>query len=278
MQHNYNCWLLSIVVCTTFTNTTYNNVEKLIKHYAKNPIKVFMNSSTVSNLGFGNCDSSQNGENLVIETFIRKNDIVLDVGAHIGLWSKAVLKATNNSCSIYSFEPVPDSYDVLKKLESPLVNRVFTFCCALGKEEKQTTMNYFFVRGSDCSTLFERPILSDVPVCKIIVDVTYLDKFSEENNIQHINFLKIDTEGAELNVIHGARKLLENNKIDIIQFEYGGTYPDANITLKEVYNYLLSHNYTLFRIVSNGLIHIAEWVESLENFQYSNYLALKNIA
>lgn len=65
-----------------------------------------------------------------------------------------------------------------------------------------------------------------------------------EKNIQHIDFIKIDTEGFELSVLKGFEDCLTNVKI--IQFEYGGTYLDNNIKLVEVKNYLEYFGFTNF--------------------------------
>ena len=88
--------------------------------------------------------------------------------------------------------------------------------------------------------------------------------------------MKIDTEGNELYVLLGAEKLLQKQAIDIIQFEYGGCYLDSKTTLHQVYRYLRSKGYTIYRIASDGLIEIPIWHKKLENFAYSNYLAVKN--
>lgn len=268
--------ILSIIFMPLLAN--FGSIEKTINYYAQQNINIYLNTPQLFNVGFGNCDFSKNGEKLIIESFIKKNDVVFDAGAHVGGWSRAALQATGSQCCIYAFEPIPNSYKSLQQLENQFNNKVFTFNLGLGKCDARMEMNYFFVRGSDCSTLFSRPVLHDVPVQKINVSITYLDKFTFDHSIKHINFLKIDTEGAELDVLMGAKNLIKNNNIDIIQFEYGGTYPDAHITLLEVYNYLKSNQYLIFRIIPDGLIYIAEWNEELENFQYSNYLALKTIA
>ena len=53
---------------------------------------------------------------------------------------------------------------------------------------------------------------------EIKVHTTTLNNYCKLNGVNHINFLKIDTEGNEFNVIKGS----ENLTIDYIQFEYGG--------------------------------------------------------
>jgi len=107
------------------------------------------------------------------------------------------------------------------------------------------------------------------------VDLKRIDTFCEENQIKHINFLKIDTEGHELFVLQGAEKLISSQNVDMIQFEYGGCYLDSKTTLKEVYNFLNSKSYTIYRITGKGLIKISKWRAGLENFCYSNFLAVK---
>ena len=109
---------------------------------------------------------------------------------------------------------------------------------------------------------------------KIVVNVNTLDSFCLENLVSHIDFLKIDTEGEELNVLKGASSLLKNKLISVIQFEYGGCYIDSETTLKEVYNLLVKHGFEIFRISPKGLIKIGKWKEQIENYKYCNYLAV----
>jgi len=108
---------------------------------------------------------------------------------------------------------------------------------------------------------------------KISVPTRSLDSFTKEHNINHIDFAKIDTEGAEANILYGGKNMVSNQNISCIQFEYGGCYPDANKTLYEVYQYLTAFGYKIYRIIDDGLIYINEWNNKIENSLYSNYLA-----
>ena len=51
------------------------------------------------------------------------------------------------------------------------------------------------------------------------VETNTIDNFCKINDIKHIDILKIDTEGYEEKVISGAKRMLKNQKIDIIQIE-----------------------------------------------------------
>lgn len=235
-------------------------------------IKVYPHTTETYNIGFGEWDIMKDGEALIIDTFIKQGDVIIDAGAHTGEWSSYVLQHTQANCSLYAFEPVPAFYESLKRA---IGSRGSCYNVALGRDIKKGFMNYFYEESQGCSSLFDRPVLNHVQVKKIPIIITSLDTFCIENHIDAIDFLKIDTEGSELAVLHGAHRLISNRKISFIQFEYGGTYPDANITLFEVFTYLTAHDYAIYRIAPDGIIHINQWESYLENNHLSNYLAIR---
>lgn len=77
------------------------------------------------------------------------------------------------------------------------------------------------------------------------IECLSLDDLSADLNINYIDYLKVDTEGSEFPILMGSINLLKNKKINYIQLEYGGTYKDANYTVLDVINFLLSYNYEL---------------------------------
>jgi hypothetical protein len=70
--------------------------------------------------------------------------------------------------------------------------------------------------------------------------------------VEHINFLKLDTQGSEINVLHGARNLLLNGKIDVIQTEliHSDIY-ESSTKFEELQSMFSSVDYRLVA-VSNG--------------------------
>lgn len=88
----------------------------------------------------------------------------------------------------------------------------------------------------------------------------------ENNNIESVDFIKIDTEGYELHVIKGFGDKLRHVKI--IQFEYGGTFLDNKINLIEVIEYLKNKGFDKFRYLHpNGQVEIADFKD---HYQYCN--------
>lgn len=86
---------------------------------------------------------------------------------------------------------------------------------------------------------------------------------------QAVDFIKVDVEGHELSVLRGASRLLHD--VSFVQFEYGGTYLDAKVTVASVVALLRSHGLThLYAIEATGLNVVKE---PPEDYLYKNYLA-----
>ena len=60
-----------------------------------------------------------------------------------------------------------------------------------------------------------------------------------------------------------------------IQFEYGGTYIDAHLLLKDIFWLLTSYGYRLHKICPHELRMVDHYERRLENFQYKNWVALR---
>jgi len=82
----------------------------------------------------------------------------------------------------------------------------------------------------------------------------------------------LDVEGHEYAVLQGAKELIERNKIQFIQFEFGGCNIDSRVFFQDFF-YFLSPKYKIFRVLKDGLYPINEYSENLEVFSVTNYFA-----
>ena len=82
---------------------------------------------------------------------------------------------------------------------------------------------------------------------EIKVQTRTLDNFCYEKNINNIDVLKIDTEGNELNVLKGAKKLLEKSNINIIYTEISQTKKSFLEKEKNVIDFLDTYNFKLIK-------------------------------
>ena len=110
------------------------------------------------------------------------------------------------------------------------------------------------------SSIINRPVFSTLNQSIDILNVKCetLDTYCELNNIEQIDFIKIDVEGGEKTIIEGAKKMLETKKIICGVFEIGQTLVDANtsseelVTILETYGYII--NKTL--VQDNYVFHL----------------------
>jgi FkbM family methyltransferase len=227
--------------------------------------------------GYNNANFRTNGELLFLQTHLKANSVVVDVGANIGDWSKMVV-AIDPFSKIYAFEPHPEVFQILERERTPQME-CFNF--ALSDSIKDVEL---FAWGggeklnrSRLNGLYYRPILESffkIECAQVMVKTLTLDVFCAEKNIEHIDLLKIDTEGSEWDVLKGAKNMLAVNAIQSIQFEYGGAYIDSKTTLKDVFFLLNQFGYRIYRITPKSLKEIECWTEDLENYQYCNYVAV----
>jgi FkbM family methyltransferase len=226
--------------------------------------------------GFDDDNCATNGENFVIKSLLRPGQLVLDVGANVGDWSRQAL-ACAPGIRLHSFEPAPDTFATLQKNLSG--QDVTLHQVALSERAGETTLFRYADRPefSGMNSRYRRPEVEQrlrLQTAPTTVSTQTLDEFCTQENFNLIDFLKIDTEGSELDVLRGAQNLLANGRLKLIQFEYGGTYRDAGITLRQVHELLAAADYQLFRIAAKGLVAIPQWNEQLENYRYANYLAV----
>jgi len=223
-------------------------------------------------------NSHVSGEQHVIRQILKhqlhgKNPIFFDVGANRGDYSKE-LRAEFPHADIFAFEPNPNAFSTLtSRLQS---SRDHCYCLGLGdKTECQTIYSYENEIDSQHASLYKEIFLDHHHASDLVsidIQLTTIDEFCHKNNINRIDFLKIDVEGYELDVLKGAKQLLENNRIHIIQFEFNATHVFSRVFLRDFY--LLLPDYDIYRLNTESLIHLPYHDAVNEIFQFQNFLAI----
>ena len=81
------------------------------------------------------------------------------------------------------------------------------------------------------------------------VDLTTIDKFLIEKNVKHVNYMKVDTEGYDLEAMKGAENALKNKRIDFIETELSmNSTNQFHIDYFSMVEYMLKYNYLVFGI------------------------------
>lgn len=213
-------------------------------------------------LGYDNAwKSSFTGEEWFIRRILPKLGvkICLDIGANVGNYSKLLIKSGYEVCAI---EPSASSFQELKKM-----NGVRAFNMAVSNYDGKGWL-YFSGERSETATL-SGEILGNENVQKEEIQVTTLDSFLAKNKISP-DFIKIDVEGFELEVLEGMKTVFPK----VIQMEFNIMQLKRRYTL-----YTLAHmlpEYSFYRLLPRGMIKIDPNKFANNIFIFSNYIAIKN--
>lgn len=198
--------------------------------------------------------------------------IMLDIGANKGEYSQILCQKFPDA-QIYAFEPSQTNIKQLKNKFSDTQN-FHLYAYALSQQEEQTTL-YSDTAGSGIASLIQRD-LSHLELDFSVTESVHVKRFetiwTQDLNQSIIDFVKIDVEGYELDVLLGFGKAL--HATNVIQFEFGGTHIDTRTFFKDFWR-LLSPYFTLYRITPFGVLHIPKYTEAEEVFTIANYLAVK---
>lgn len=131
---------------------------------------------------------------------VQENDVVFDIGAWIGDTAYVFSRKMKGTGMIYGFEPMPQNYDLLAE-NSRLIPNLRIYNLGLGKGDgvlKFTFPEWGAASGSsrcDANGEYE-------------VKIKTLDSFVKENNIEKVDFIKADIEGAECDMLLGAAETI----------------------------------------------------------------------
>jgi len=187
---------------------------------------------------------------------IDDNSVFYDIGANVGYYSLLV-KEISDSIEVHSFEPVPKTFEYLKKNLSKTQNIFFNQLAFFNKESQIDFYNMTEAGDSGCSTFNASRAKSLVGFKKIKVQATTLDKYCA--NHSKPTFLKIDVEGAESQVIEGGIKTLKETS-PIISMEVWRKPLDNASHLKAI-EILYNLGYKSYKIDNEGELEFIEKID-----------------
>ena len=144
----------------------------------------------------------------------------VDVGAHIGLLTLAGARAVGPQGRVVAFEPTPITFDLLVRALAinGLSDRVEALCLACGARPERRAFHVQTVLGHS-SLLDPAPAYSERGASRIEVDVVCLDDVLPIG--AQVDVVKIDVEGAELDVLAGMARILREHPDLAIIAEFG---------------------------------------------------------
>lgn len=206
-----------------------------------------------------------------------ESPVLLDIGAHKGESVAYLRKAFPNSF-IFSIEPDPDSFQALTDLKAPNHR-----CLNLAVSNQSGEMSFYKNEISHTNSLFKVNSKSqdsiriqnaiknnDTSVFKsfnreIKVRAVTLDDLVDEENMERIDLLKIDVQGAEALVLEGGPKALHKAGAVLLEVSFYDYY-EKKTSFHEIEQYLRPAGFELFsisEISQNPMNGRTDWAEVL---------------
>jgi FkbM family methyltransferase len=254
-----------------------NLVQRLLARHRRNPCVARAGAvigalhRAYSNLDY---DPLANGEARALQTVARHADprVIFDVGANAGLWTRLAAE-TCPSARIHAFEIVPDTYRALATACAGLANVALN---DFGLGERDGEIPVYFSpehRGvATCLPGFSEEFHGYSPQTTT-ARIRAGDAYCREQGIPRIDYLKLDVEGYEPDVLRGCRELLTAGRVPVIQFEYGYVNIRSRFLLRDYYDLLAPLGMRIGKIYPT-YVDFREYRYQDEDFLGPNYLAV----
>lgn len=168
-------------------------------------------------------------------------DVMVDAGAREDI--VYIENSSDRPREFHLFEPDPVFVDNCK---NKLANRkdLKQHKILLNKKglgNKNGIFNYY---PNTQSFVFRKHVVTSTDE-GIQFETKRLDDYCDENGIKAIDFIKIDVEGMEIDVLDGGKKIIEKTA-KIIQFEFGGTILDRDISIDDLLNWFDKKTFSIY--------------------------------
>lgn len=231
---------------------------------------------------FNSEGNASTGETHFLQYLAKKIKVktIFDVGANDGGYATEV-RSYFPKAEIYSFEPHPLTFKLLQ--EKAKTYNLKTYNYAVGSGSERVLLWDF---ADDAALKDTQPTSALASIHKDVIENFHhqkaqsfevkqikLDSFVKKNKINEIDFLKIDTEGYEYEVLKGAKKLIEESRIHVIQFEFNEMNAYGKIFLKDFVDIL--DGYTFYRLMPKGFMALKTYRPiTHEIFGFQNIIAV----
>ena len=181
------------------------------------------------------------GTNRILKKHLKEDFTVIEAGANIGSETLIISKLLTKG-KIYCFEPNPIVFERLKiNISINELNNVAVYDIALGESDEPVHFN-IYPKGF-CNQGMSSKYLDTPQTKKITVVQKTLDSFVIDNNIRSVDFIKMDIQGAEIDLIKGSIETIKNFRPAILT-EADHYFSD----IKVLYEMISSFGYDIYLI------------------------------
>lgn len=197
----------------------------------------------------------ERAERIFYLEYLREGMTVFDVGANVGELTMLFSRFVGASGSVHAFEPTARAFERLEtvcraaSLRNVRLNRL-----ALAEGEGPVSLHVYDGDYLSWTTRAVRPLedygIDVKPSSVEEANATTVDLYCGRGGVAQIDLLKIDVEGAEFQVLAGARRMLDERRVRCLTFEFGQTTFDMGNSPERIESYLRDAGYELRNVVA----------------------------
>lgn len=191
---------------------------------------------------WSNIDNWEKQSFNILERFLSKDKIFIDVGAWNGVLS---IYGSIFSKKVYSFEPDKVAYNNLTN--NLLLNNINNVICINSGASNIEGENNFYIRnfGDSVSSLIDRNMKSYETQEIVKIKTIKLSKFLLENNIINIGLIKMDTEGGEIYILDEMTEYINTYRPTMFISFHPNWFPNKDLEIQKI-SELLDTNYNIY--------------------------------
>lgn len=245
-----------------YESSRYKGVQLIIPYFESLNLKFIVFTKYLIDWNvffFGQYEKETN--DLLFE-YIKPGQIVIEAGANNGTETLLLSRLVGSTGKVFAFEPVEHIYKTLQ------LNLAINYCDNVVAEQKALGESngelYFNVLSEDfCNQGMASKYDERSADAKVLVQQTSIDSFVTQNNIQSVDFIKMDIQGAEIELLKGAQNTLQKSK-PIIFTEATEDF----FSIEKLFQTLSASGYAVYLIKPKGLERM-----SLDSLMEGNWLA-----
>ncbi len=180
-----------------------------------------------------------------LKSCCKEGAVILDIGAHIGLFSAIAAKLAGSRGRVFAFEPAPNTTPVLHQTIriNKLAHLIEPVNQAMGKDTGKIT---FFISDEEADN--SNSLVSykdDRKLNGVEVEVNTIDNFIGEKKLTKVDFIKIDVEGAEYDTLRGGGEVFKKLRPCFILAIHPEPIEKKGDKLEDIYDLLVQLNYNI---------------------------------
>jgi FkbM family methyltransferase len=241
LQHGHVKLLFSKFI-ETFTRKTGTSLRKRVNLVWGEPINIVYPDSTSIEIDRYGC--YEEGLTKMVLNRVGPGMTFLDVGAHIGYYTMLASRLVGESGQVHSFEPTPSTFNILRTNAGSKRNVRLNQMALSSSSGEITIFDYgveYMGSNSRYAARIDKASVSRLTPKAMVVAASSLDDYVEGLGITP-NFVKIDAESSEYEILEGMSQVLESAR-PIVSVEVGDMDIEGVPTSRELITHLESKGY-----------------------------------